>query len=170
MNKLNKIKILIEDFKSYNEASWIKFETERLWNKSKNLWEPFLENSEIINLLDRFIVNNFNFTPLGKGWCETDKKTVQKDLEIYLSCNMIHGFNVWSEEKAKELTKLILNSFNGKVRYFSNVNSGEFHLRFRHNDYRETDQEYGVIIFDHKNIYGIWISLHDDPYLLKISF
>jgi hypothetical protein len=73
MNKLNEIKILIEDFKSYNEASWIKFKTERLWNKSKGLWEPFLENSEIIKLLDGFVVNSFNFKPLGKDWRETDE-------------------------------------------------------------------------------------------------
>lgn len=169
MRKLNEITLLIEDFKSYNESSWIKFKTSKLWSKSKNLWKPFQENSEIINLLDGFIVNYFKFKPLGKDWRETDAKDVQKSLEISLSYNMIHGYDAWNKEKGKELSKLILESFEGKVRYFSNVKGENFYLRLRHNDYRDTDQEYGVIIYDVKNICGIWISLHDDPHLIKIS-
>ena len=157
MNNLKEIKILVEDFKSNNHTSWIKFDTERLRNKSKNLWKPITGNKEIIDLLDGFIVNKFNFEPLGKDWSENDKKYVQSCLEFALSCNMLHGFDAWSKKKAKELTGLILESFKGEVRYFSNVKKSEFFLYCRHNDPRSTDQEYGVIIYDRKNICGIWI-------------
>lgn len=170
MNELNRIKILIEDFKSNNHASWIKFEASRLWNKSKTLWDPLLENSEIMNLLDEFISQRFKFEPLGNKWVEQTEKEIHKTLVTCLSHNPIHGYDEWSKEKAKELTQLILESFKGKVRYFSNIKSERIHIDLRHNDYRDTDHEYGVIIYDLKNICGIWVSLHDDPHLIKVRF
>lgn len=169
MNNMKKIRILIEDFKSNNHASWIKFETGKLWTKSKKLWKPFIENNEIKNLLDSFIVMKFKFKPLFNDWCESDKKDVHHDLIYCLSYNPIHGYDEWNKEKATELTNLILESFQGNVRYFTNIKSGELLMYLKHNDYRDTDHEYGVIIYDCKNICGIWISLHDDPHLIKVS-
>jgi hypothetical protein len=164
MKNLKKIKVLVEDFKSNNQISWIKFKTKKLWNKSKNLWKPIKENKEIIDLLDEFIINEFNFKPLGDNWSEINKEDLQFDLKIALSHNMIHGWTEWSKKNAKKLIELILESFEGEVRYFSNSKTVDFKKFIRSSDTRGTYEEYGVIIYDRKNICGIWISQHEDAY------
>lgn len=169
MKNLKAINILIEDFKSNNRISWIKFGAERLRNKSRNLWIDYLGNKEIENLLDTFIVNKFKFKPLGENWVEQEKEQIEHQLEFALSSNLYHGFNAWSEEKSKKLVYLILDSLDKSTRYFSNIKSEEFFVYSMRNDPRGTLKEYGVLFYDHKNIGGIWISQHEDPYVLMLK-
>ena len=165
--KRQRIRRLVEHFKSHCDSAWIKYSLSKNPRRQQNLWQPHSSLSEVHDLLNSFIMTEFHFSSYHDHWVESDQDHTRAFLETLLSRNL-HGHIIWPEDKAAQLAAALVTYPSPGARFFCSVPPQLFFALSAACDPRAVVWTNGCVILDQKELLGIWVSIHFDPYTIMI--